>query len=195
MEEIAPGIRHWAARHPSTGLDASSYWLPDAAVLIDPIATPDAVDRVETIVLTNRLHRRDSFAAHERFGVPVRVPRAGMHAYDDGDPVEPYDFGDALAGGAVVAYEVDAICPDEAALHMPSVRGLAVADGVHHYSAELSFFSDGLMDDPEQTKAGLRRAYGRLCGELDFEHLLTAHGTPLVGDGGERLREFGAAEA
>jgi hypothetical protein len=194
MEEIAPGIRHWVARHPSTGFGASSYWLPDLGVLIDPIAVPEAVDGVRTIVLTNRLHRRDSFAAHERFGVPVRVPRPGMHAYDDGDPVEPYDFGDELADGAVVAYEVDAICPDEAALDIPPARALAVADGVHHYNPELAFFPDWLMDDPEETRTGLRRAYARLCEELDFEHLLTAHGDPIASDGRERLREFAGAE-
>jgi glyoxylase-like metal-dependent hydrolase (beta-lactamase superfamily II) len=164
-------------------------------VLIDPIAVPQEVDRVETIVLSNRLHRRDSFAASERFDAPIRVPRPGMHAYEEGDPVEPYDFGESLAGGAVRAYEVDAICPDEAALHVPSLGALAVADGVHHYQPELAFFSDGLMDDPEQTKAGLRTAYRRLCDELDFEHLLTAHGDPIAGDGRERLRDFAAAES
>ena len=190
MEEVAPGIHHWAARHPSTGVDASSYWLSDLGVLIDPIAVPDAVEGVRTVVLSNRLHRRDSFAAHRRFGVPVRVPRPGMHAYDDGDPVEPYDFGDELADGAVVAYEVDAICPDEAALHIPPARALAVADGVHHYDTELAFFSDALMDDPEATKAGLKAAYRRLTEELDFDHLLTAHGDPIAGDGSQRLRDF-----
>jgi len=190
MEQIAPGIWYWAAPHPSTGLDSSSYWLADLGVLVDPIAIPDEVDAVKTIVLSNRLHRRDSFAAHQRFGVSVRVPRAGIHAYDDGDPVEPYDFGDELASGAVVTYEVDAISPDEAALHIPRARALAVGDGVHHYGEELAFFSDELMDDPAETKAGLKAAYRGLTEQLDFEHLLTAHGDPLAGDGRERLREF-----
>jgi hypothetical protein len=190
MREIAPGIHHWAARHPSTGKDASSYWLPQIGVLVDPIAVPDEVSDVREIVLSNRLHRRDSFAAHDRFGAPVRVPRPGMHAYEDGDPVEAYDFGDELAGGAIQAYEVGAICPDEAALHVAAAAALVVGDGVHHYGAELAFFPDSLMDDPEAVKADLRRAYARLTEELDFEHLLTAHGEPLVGDGRERLREF-----
>jgi len=45
------------------------------------------------------------------------------------------------------------------------------------------------MDDPEQTKAGLRAAYRRLL-ELDFDTLLLAHGEPLAGDGKRALREF-----
>ena len=33
------------------------------------------------------------------------------------------------------------------------------------------------MDEPEQTKEDLKAAYGRLAEELDFDHLLLAHGT------------------
>ncbi|MBA3262945.1 MAG: hypothetical protein H0T69_10855 [Thermoleophilaceae bacterium] len=39
---------------------------------------------------------------------------------------------------------------------------------------------------------GIRAGLARLVAELDFEHLLLAHGTPLAGDGRERLREFAA---
>ena len=45
------------------------------------------------------------------------------------------------------------------------------------------------MDDPEQTKQGLRDAYRRLL-ELDFDVLLLAHGRPLVSGGKQALREF-----
>jgi hypothetical protein len=45
------------------------------------------------------------------------------------------------------------------------------------------------MDDPEETKRGLRSAYARLL-DLDFDVLLMAHGTPLVGNAREALRRF-----
>jgi hypothetical protein len=45
------------------------------------------------------------------------------------------------------------------------------------------------MDDPERTKAGLRDAYRRLL-ELDFDHLLLAHGGPIPGTGKDALRSF-----
>jgi hypothetical protein len=32
-------------------------------------------------------------------------------------------------------------------------------------------------------------AYARLLDELDFEHVLLAHGDPLIGDGRARLQE------
>src|SRR5215208_6826620 len=50
MDEIAPGILHWQARHPKIGIDVSSYWLPGLRLLLDPVATPDKVEQVEHIL-------------------------------------------------------------------------------------------------------------------------------------------------
>ena len=61
-----------------------------------------------------------------------------------------------------------------------------------HYDG-LSFVPDELMDEPEQTKRGLKEAYARLAGELEFEHLLTAHGAPVVGGARDELRRFAVA--
>jgi hypothetical protein len=53
----------------------------------------------------------------------------------------------------------------------------------------LTFVPDQFMDDPEQTKAGLRDAYRHLL-DLDFELLLLAHGEPIVARGKEALLAF-----
>jgi glyoxylase-like metal-dependent hydrolase (beta-lactamase superfamily II) len=189
MREIAPGIDHWTARHPNIGAEVSSYWLPEIGVLIDPLEVPEEVSDVRSILLTNRHHRRSSLEARERFGASVHVPRAGMQDWQ-GEPVEPYEPGDELAGGAVTVHEVGSICPDESALHIPSASALAVADGVVHLDEDLRFVSDALMDDPEDTKRGLKDAYARLADELEFENLLVAHGQPIAGGARERLRVF-----
>jgi hypothetical protein len=195
VEEIAPGIWHWTARHPHIGVDVSSYFLPEPGVLLDPLAPDEVLDRLEElgppreVLLTNRHHWRDCPKLIERFGVTVRASRPGMHEFSDDQPVEPFDFGDELAGGALTAYEVGGICPDESALHAPAVGALAVADGVMHYD-ELRFVPDNLMDEPERTKEQLRSAYRRLTDELEFDHLLTAHGEPVVGGARETLRDF-----
>ena len=54
------------------------------------------------------------------------------------------------------------ICPDETALYIPARRALACADGVVRLydSDELRFVPDELMDDPEETKAGLATPTG-----------------------------------
>ena len=57
----------------------------------------------------------------------------------------------------------------------------------------LAFVPDRFMDEPDETKEGLRESYRRLA-ELDFEHLLLAHGDPFVGDGREALRTFANAD-
>jgi hypothetical protein len=198
MEEIVPGIWHWTAQHPKSGWEASSYFLPDTGVLLDPIAPPEVMDRLEElgpprgIVLSNRHHYRNCGELAERFGLRVRAPRVGMHEFDDDAPVDPYDFGEQLAGEAIVVHEVGAICPDEAALHIPSLSALGVADGVINYDG-LSFVPDDLMDEPERTKQALKEAYARVADELEFEHLLTAHGEPVVGGARDKLRRFAAA--
>jgi hypothetical protein len=190
MHEIAAGIRHWTAPHPNLGIEVSSYWLPDLRVLLDPLAVPEEVDGIEEIVLSNRHHKRDMLAAHERFGAPVRAPLIGMHDFDDEDPVEPYDFEEPLAGGAITPYQVTELWPDDCVLHIPRLKALAIADTVVNYGDELSFVPEQYMDDPDAEKRGIRDGLARLADRLDFEHLLVAHGTPIAGEGRERLREF-----
>jgi len=148
---------------------------PDA-VLADSLA----VELVEAI----------NFPFVERFGVAVRCVRPGLHEFTDGEPVEPFDFGDELPGG-VVAHEVGAISPDETAFHIPAHDALALADGAVRWEpgGPLMFVPDHFMDEPEATKEGLRAAYRGLA-DLDFRHLLLAHGEPFVDSGREALAAF-----
>jgi hypothetical protein len=196
VQEIVPGLWHWTAHHDHIGKQVSSYYLPAERVLIDPMTPPGGLEWFEEhgapehILLTNRHHDRHSWQLRERFGCTVHCVANGVYALEGRGPVEPFEFGDELPGGGV-AHEVDAICPDESALHLPSLRALACADGVVRWTGvdELTFVPDYLMDDPERTKAGLSDAYRRLL-ELDFDHLLLAHGHPIVGEGKDALRAF-----
>ena len=190
MEEIAPGIQHWKATHPNLGIPVSSYWIPDLRLLLDPIAVPDEVDDVELVLLSCRHHLRDSLEAAERFGASVCAPRTGMHEFPEDTPIRSYDFGDALAGGAVTAHQVGGLSPDETALHIPSVDALGIADGAIRYGDELAFVPDQYMDDPEQDKADLKRGFSELADQLDFDVLLLAHGTPYPSGGRDALRRL-----
>jgi glyoxylase-like metal-dependent hydrolase (beta-lactamase superfamily II) len=198
VREISPGIWHWTARHEQIGVDVSSYYLASDAVVIDPMVPLDGLEWFEghgppqDVVLTNRHHDRHAWQLHERFGCTVHCIRNGVHELEGRGPVEPFDFGDQLPGGAV-AYEVGAICPDETALHFPEHRALACADGVIHYGGELGFVPEQYIDDPERTKQALRQAYAGLL-ELDFDLLLVAHGDPIVGGAKEALSRFATGE-
>jgi glyoxylase-like metal-dependent hydrolase (beta-lactamase superfamily II) len=199
VEEIARGLWHWTAQHERIGSKVSSYYLDRERVLLDPIIPSAGLEwfdrrgRPEHALLTNRHHDRDAWRMREAFGCTVPCISNGAHELEGRGPVEAFEFGDRLPGGVVV-YEVDAICPDETALYIPSHSALACADGVVREApgGQLSFVPDYLMDDPEQTKQGLRDAYGRLL-ELQFELLLLAHGDPVVAGGKDALRAFVAA--
>lgn len=195
MQELSPGLWHWRAHHPSIDKDVSSYYLEAERVAIDVLVPPEGLAWFEThgppehALLSNRHHSRDAWLLHETFATRVHCIRNGLAALEGRGPVEPFDFGDELPGG-VFAHEVGAICPDETALHIPAHTALACADGVVNWDGPaLAFVPDFLMDDPEQTKAGLRAAYRRLL-ELDFDTLLLAHGMPIVGGGKAALADF-----
>jgi glyoxylase-like metal-dependent hydrolase (beta-lactamase superfamily II) len=194
MEEISPGLWYWTGRHERIGVDVSSYYLEAERVVIDPMLPPSGLEWFEErgapehILLTNRHHDRQSWELRDAFGSIVHCIRNGVYELEGRGPVEAFDFGDELPGGAT-AHEVDAICPDETALHIPAHDALACADGIVHYGGTLRFVPDQLMDDPEDTKRALREAYGRLL-DLDFDVLLLAHGAPVVGGAKEALREF-----
>ena len=194
MRQIAPGLWHWTARHEHIGIDVSSYYLEAEQVAIDPMLPDEGLEWFEErgapehVLLTNRHHDRHSWDLRDAFGCAVHCVRNGVYELEGRGPVEPFDFEDELPGGARV-YEVDAICPDETALHIPAHDALACADGVVHYEGSLTFVPDRFMDDPEETKRRLREAYGRLL-DLDFEVLLLAHGAPVVGGAKQALREF-----
>jgi hypothetical protein len=197
MHEIAPGLWHWMSRHPHIDSDVSSYYLADARVALDPLLPSQGIEWFtgdvqppEHVLLTNRNHDRDAWKLQEAFGTAVHVVANGVHELDGRGEVTPFAFGDELPGG-IVAHEVGAICPDETALHIPGHGALAVADGIVRWpgTVGLTFVPDSLMDEPEQTKRGLRDAYRRLL-ELDFERLLLAHGEPVTSDAKQALADF-----
>jgi hypothetical protein len=202
MLEVLPAVFHWLAMHPHIHMEVSSYWLAAGGILIDPLIPPDVglewFERAPTppaaILLSNRHHYRDSARFQQAFGCPVYCNRAGLHEFTHGEPVTAFDPGDALPGG-VSAQIVGALCPDETALHMPEARAVVIADGVvrsgpQEQPGPLGFVPDVLMDDPPVTKRELLEAFARLLGELEFEHLLLAHGGPVIGDGRAQLQEL-----
>ena len=198
MQEILPGVFHWTTPHPKIRIEVSSYWLDEAGVLVDPLVpAEEGLDWFAArptpptaVLLTNRHHFRDSGRFAETFGCSVQCNAAGLHEFTHGEGVEGFAPGDRLPGG-VVACEVGGICPDESALFLPEQRAVALADGVVRIAdGTIGWVPDVLMDDPSGTKQALLAAYARLLGELDFDHVLLAHGDPLVGDGRATLAEL-----
>jgi hypothetical protein len=199
MNEILPGIWHWLSPNPSIGgFPVSSYWIDDAGVFIDPLVAPEEgfewfasrPTPPAAVVLDNRHHYRDSGKLHERFGCPIYVPEAGLGEFTNGEPVTGYAPGGALPGG-LVPFTVGSLSPDDGGLFLASVSAIWLADTIVRSptdpASRIGWVPDSLMGDAEQTKRGLLEAFTAVLKDYEFEHLLLAHGLPLVGNGRAEL--------
>ncbi len=202
MNEIIAGVWHWTAPNPSIAdKPVSSYWLDTSGVLIDPLLPPE--DGIEwlasrplqpsAVVLSNRHHYRDSGSISERFGCTVHVPALGLHAFGDDRPVVAYEPGDSLPGG-LVAVDVGVLSPDDGGLHLEAAGSLWLADTIVRSPTDpdsrIGWVPDALMDDPPETKRKLLGVFERILQECAFEHLMLAHGLPLIGNGRRELARF-----
>jgi glyoxylase-like metal-dependent hydrolase (beta-lactamase superfamily II) len=192
MEEILPGVFHWKAVHPNLKMEVDCHFLAGSGTAIDPLLPAEGIewfdDRgVQRIVLSNRHHLRHAPQLAERFSCPTLCHEAGLHEFADGPRVEGFAFGERLADD-VVALEMDAICPEDTVLRIEADGGaLLFADSLIHYGA-VGFVPDNLIgDDPEGVKRRVRERCAALL-DGDCEHLLFAHGDPLIGGGRDALR-------
>lgn len=197
MDEILPGVFHWTTFHQGIGQRVHSYYLSatEPAVVIDPRVPAQGLAVFQATpprhaFLTNRHHYRHSDRFEAAFGTQVWCHAAGLHEFTHGEAVTAFDHGDTLPGG-VQALPVGVLCPEETALYIPLSGGiLALGDAIIREQGELAFVPDDLMgDDPQGVKRGLVAAFrGHL--DRDFDHLLLAHGEPVVGDAKAMLRRF-----
>ncbi|UCE62883.1 MAG: hypothetical protein JSU59_08340 [Nitrospirota bacterium] len=192
MREMVPGLYHWKVYNPYIKDKVDSYFaLLDPPILIDPMEPEEGLDQFRRfpppahIFLTNRLHDRHCQRYIDSFGTTVWCHRAGLHEFQDGSlAVTAFDHGDELPGG-VKAIEVGVLCPEETALLLPIAEGvLAIGDALVRWEGKIGFVPDFLLgDDPPAIRVGIRDRFLEICSSYDFDHLLFAHGDPLIGEG------------
>jgi glyoxylase-like metal-dependent hydrolase (beta-lactamase superfamily II) len=193
MEEIIDGVFHWKALHPRIDVEVGCHFVAGSGTAIDPLLPEEGIEwfdgrGVQRVVLSTRHHLRQAPQLAERFGCPILCHESGLYEFEDGPKVDGFAFGDRLAAD-VVALEMDAISPDDTVLKIESGGGaLLFADSLIHHDA-VGFVSDRLIgDNPEEVKRRIRQRCDALLTEK-FEHLLFAHGDPLLGSGREALLE------
>ena len=194
IAEVLPGVHHWTQIHPRIRARVHCHFHERSGTLIDPLVPAEGIEwfdgrEVRRVVLSNRHHLRHAGRFADRFDCPILCHEAGLHEFAGGPEVEGFPFGERLADG-LVALEMDAICAEDTALEIAAGDGaLLFADAVINHGG-LGFVSDRLIgDDPAGVKRRLRERASALC-ERDFDHLLFAHGEPLIGGGKEALRRF-----
>jgi hypothetical protein len=194
MDEVAPGIFHWTTWHEPIRGHVSSYYVVPAQVVLDPKVPAEGWEvlpgRPQQVLLTSGHHSRDADVFAERFDIPIRGSIQAAQYIGDALSLEVFNDADEVAPG-ITAIHIDKISDDEGAFHITAGGGaVAIADGINHYGGVLGFFPDPLLGaHPDRVKNGLKEAY---TGVLlrDFEHLLFAHGDPLVKHGKTALRDF-----
>jgi glyoxylase-like metal-dependent hydrolase (beta-lactamase superfamily II) len=207
VQEIAPGLWHWAAPHPewkpaNRGKDGlgweqlvSSYALvaDETFVLIDPQVPTDEGDAEElwgaldrdveahgapSILISVNWHARSAGTIAGRYhDTSIWAPSDGPKR--EADPTHTYGPGDELPTG-IRAYAVS--MPGERALYLPSHRavvfGDAVLDGVR------------LLPDSWLEKGTTRKDVADALRPLldeEIELLLLTHGGPVADDARSKL--------
>jgi hypothetical protein len=196
MDEIFPGVFHWSTFHEPIRARVSSYFVEPVGMVFDPkvpeggFAAFDGHTRPQVVVLTSGNHDRDAVRYRDELGCVIRTSAEGAERIGGAFEVEPFDDHDDLVPG-VHAIKIDVLSQDEYAIHLTVTEGaLAIADGITHYGGSLGFFPDELLgNDPKEIKEGLKNRF-RAQLARDFQHVLFAHGDPIVKRGKTALRDF-----
>jgi len=196
VREILPGLHHWTTEHPNLGQPVSSHYLGESGALLDPIVPDEGMSafgdlaRPRHVILSSRHHDRDHAKFVEAFGCSFHVNENGIDEYE-GEDVQSYAIGDEPVPG-VRAIANGPIAPDDTVLLIDVDGGaLAFADSLaHEGDGELAFMPDGLLGEhPGKVKIRIAAALRELL-DQSFDHLLFAHGPPIVGGGREALERF-----
>jgi hypothetical protein len=216
MEEIAPGLWRWTARHPEWhpgefGAEVASFAAEagdGTLLLIDPLLPPDpssvlavlddrATERV-TILITVPYHVRSSEELWERYRgnaeTTIHGHRACAKRLGDTTAFKEIQPGAPLPGG-VTAHTIGKPRRHEMPLHLPSHHALVFGDSVVEYAGALRVWAHDKVD------AKVRRFYREKFNptlqpllDLPFDAVLPTHGRPLLDGGQEALRAAMEAE-
>jgi hypothetical protein len=202
MDEVLPGILHWATYYDHVGATVHSHIHVPSGSVFDPLlpegGSVEELGLPTAVLLSNRHHLRSSVQVAEAFGVPIRANELGLYRFeDDADAprVEGFAFGDEVAEG-VHAVQLGALTPEDTVFRLTSADGethaLLFADSLMNPGGELGYVSDDLMgDDPAEVKRGLDAGLRRILEEeAPFDALLFAHGEPIATGGRDALAAF-----
>ena len=190
--ELVDGLFHWTAVHPNLGSRVSSHYIVPARAVIDPIEPEEGWGAlpgpVEVILLTSGHHTRGAAELADRLAIAIRTSQPAADRLGDALAVEVDPPGTEVAPG-ITSLHLGGLSADEGAYHVAIDAGaVAFADGVVHTGSELAFVPDGLIgDEPERVKAELATALQALLSDKAFDHLLFAHGEPVMGGGRSAL--------
>jgi glyoxylase-like metal-dependent hydrolase (beta-lactamase superfamily II) len=189
IQEIAPGLRRWTARHEEWREQVGSLAVDtdDGLLLVDPIDPPRGLRRPAHVVLTLFFHGRDAGELRaKRVWAPARSVRRLQNR--GVDVTDPFEHGDELPG-KIRAF--DTARDGEVVLWLPRFKAVAVGDVLLGAGAKPGATSDALRLCPqrwvapaslEQLRASLRPLL-----DLPVQRVLVSHGEPVLRAGKRAL--------
>ena len=205
VHQPLPGLWCWSSPHPEWtpghgwDEDVWAYCVDtgDTIVLIDPIAlrgdVPDPVDslissrgRPVVVALSRAGHFRDSALFARRFDATIFAEARAQPRVPQHGKFQPVSAGDSIPGGAsVLPFDVPGL--DHTPLYLPSHRAIVPGDILVRTEGELRLWwvpedENDIRFLNERHVPALRRWL-----EQPVEHILTSHGEPVLGGGGEEL--------
>jgi hypothetical protein len=185
VEELAPGLRRWSARHEEWEEDVNCLALDTSAgrILIDPLDPPEELRRPEHVLLTVFWHGRSTrdlaasrIWASSRSAQPLRNRGVGV--------TDAFRAGDELPAG-IQAFQTARA--SEVVYWLPDQRALAVGDVLLGAGAKPRAADDPLRLCPERwlgkaTHEDLRNTLRPLL-HLPIELILPGHGAPVRSGG------------
>jgi glyoxylase-like metal-dependent hydrolase (beta-lactamase superfamily II) len=191
-QEIAPGLRRWAAWHKlwEEEIGAVAVDTTDGLVLIDPWEPPPELARPAHMLFTVYWHARSGAEiTAARTWAPARsAPMLRNRGIDVTDMAAP----DAELPGGIRA--LPTARASEVVYWLPEQSALVVGDVLLGAGAKPRPTDDPLRLCPESwlgkaTQEVLRVSLRPLL-DLPVEHVLVSHGAPVIGDGARELERI-----
>jgi len=171
-------------------LFSTAFLYGDQVVLIDPCETSPQVEseltklgRLSIIFLTSGNHERTSSLLRKKWGIPVAASANAVPEISQKPDIileEDQTIHDLtpidLSGGAA----------GETAFFHPRSKTIILGDAVIHLPKyPLMILPEKYCTNP----AGLKNSLQKLL-QLDFEHLMFAHGNPILSTGKKQLAQL-----
>ena len=200
---VVPTVHRWRVHDDRIGgasSDAYAVVNEGRVTLIDPLPVEETeirrLGRVTSIVLTAANHQRSAWRFRKAFGAPVYAPEGPTVGMEPGqleeEPDARYSGGDALPNGLSAFHSPG---PTEAmyALWLDRPRSVVFLSDllVHDGSGTPRFVPARFQDEPERTRASLRR----IVEHLPVEVVCFAHGMPICHDGRTAIERALAEDA
>lgn len=208
MKEIAPGLRYWTAPHPAWNgatdwpeeVRCVYYEAADAVTLIDPLlprgleddflAALDRdvarLDQPVAVLLTAPWHKRDAASVAERYGTTVWAHPAAQARLAFATQAGPLPNG-------VETFSACGVAEGDVAFYLRPHRALVVAELFMGIGGALRVCPSPALQDRAAFEGSLQTLLS-----WPIDHVLVAHGEPMIGNGGRRieeaLRAFAATE-